>query len=65
VNAVVSLVLGLLLIDLLGPLQGAPLATLIAGVVNVAQHYVPVSRLVGGIRVGHLAWSPAGSETGT
>jgi len=65
VNAVVSLVLGLLLIDLLGPLRGAPLATLIAGVVNVAQHYVPVSRLVGGIWVGHLAWSPAGSETGT
>jgi O-antigen/teichoic acid export membrane protein len=64
VNAVVSLALGLLLIDLLGPLRGAPLATLIAGVVNVAQHYVPVSRLVGGISVGRLAWSPAGSETG-
>jgi O-antigen/teichoic acid export membrane protein len=65
VNAVVSLVLGLLLIDLLGPLRGAPLATVIAGVVNVVQHYVPVSRFVGGISVGRLAWSPAGSETGT
>ena len=63
VNAVVSLTLGVLLINLLGPLRGAPLATLIAGGVNVVQHYVPVSRLLGGISMGRLAWSPAGSET--
>ncbi len=65
VNAVVSLTLGVLLINLLGPLRGAPLATLIAGGVNVVQHYVPVSRLLGGISMGRLAWSPAGSETAT
>jgi O-antigen/teichoic acid export membrane protein len=65
VNAVVSLALGLLLIDRLGPLKGAALATIIAGVVNVVQHYVPVSRLLGGISVGRLAWNPARSETGT
>jgi O-antigen/teichoic acid export membrane protein len=63
VNAVVSLALGLLLIDLLGPLRGAPLATLIAGIVNVVQHYVPVSRLMGGISMGRVVWRPAASET--
>jgi O-antigen/teichoic acid export membrane protein len=65
VNAVVSLAFGVLLIDRLGPLRGAALATVIAGVVNVIQHYVPVSRLLGGISFGRQAWSPARPETGT
>jgi O-antigen/teichoic acid export membrane protein len=59
VNAVVSLTLGLLLIERLGPLRGAPLATLLASFVNVVQHYVPVSRLVGGILPNRLALSSA------
>ncbi|HEY7790811.1 MAG TPA: flippase [Vicinamibacterales bacterium] len=62
VNAVVSLTLGLVLIERLGPLRGAPLAMLVAGFVNVVQHYVPVSRLVGGILPSRLmvtsAFSP-------
>jgi O-antigen/teichoic acid export membrane protein len=65
VNAAVSLALGVLLIDRLGPLRGASLATVIAGVVNVIQHYVPVSRLLGGISFGRPAWSAARPETGT
>jgi O-antigen/teichoic acid export membrane protein len=65
VNAAVSLTLGLLLIHRLGPLQGAPLATVIAGCVNVIQHYVPVSRLLGGISVRGAIWAPAHPEPGT
>ena len=65
VNAVVSLTLGVLLIERLGPLQGAPLATVIAGLVNVIQHYIPVSRLLGGISMRRVVWSPAHSEAGT
>jgi len=57
VNTAVSLILGVLLIDAIGPLRGAAFATLIAGAVNVAQHYVPVSRLLGGISVTRPAWS--------
>jgi O-antigen/teichoic acid export membrane protein len=63
VNAVVSFVLGLLLIDVFGPLRGAALATLIAAAVNVVQHYVPVSSLLGGISVGRLSWSLDRSES--
>lgn len=59
VNAVVSLTLGLLLIPRLGPLHGAPLAMVIAGFVNVVQHYVPVSRLVGGIVPSRVALASA------
>jgi O-antigen/teichoic acid export membrane protein len=65
VNSIVSFALGLLLINRLGPLAGASFATLIAGAVNVLQHYLPVSRLLGGISVRRLQWSPARSETGT
>jgi O-antigen/teichoic acid export membrane protein len=61
VNAVVNLTLGVLLIERLGPLRGAPLATLIAGFVNVVQHYVPVSRLVGGLLPSRLALASASS----
>jgi O-antigen/teichoic acid export membrane protein len=65
VNIIVSLALGLVLINRLGPLPGAALATVIAGVVNVVQHYLPVSRLLSGISVGGLAWRPARPETST
>jgi len=62
VNTAVSLFLGVLLIHSIGPLRGAALATLIAGVVNVVQHYVPVSRLLGGISVAAPAWRLARSH---
>jgi O-antigen/teichoic acid export membrane protein len=63
VNTAVSLVLGMLLIHLLGPLPGAAFATLITAAVNVVQHYMPVSRLLGGISVGRLSWSVVRSES--
>jgi O-antigen/teichoic acid export membrane protein len=57
VNALVSLGLGLLLVGRFGPV-GAALATLLAGVADAIQHYVPVSRLLAGISLGRLAWRP-------
>lgn len=58
VNALVSLVLGLLLISRFGPV-GAALAALLAGTVNALQHYLPVSGMLRGISLGRLAWKPA------
>lgn len=56
VNAVLALAMGLVLIPRFGPL-GAAYAALLAGLVNLIQHYIPVRRLLTGVRLGFV-WKP-------
>lgn len=57
VNALISLILGVILISQFG-LIGAAIATLFTAVINFIQHYVPVSKLLSNIALGSLAWKP-------
>jgi O-antigen/teichoic acid export membrane protein len=57
VNALISLILGLILISQFG-LIGAAIATLLTAVINFVQHYLPVSKLLSNIALGRLAWKP-------
>lgn len=53
-----NLLLGWPLISLFG-LIGAAVTVLLTRAVGLAQHYIPVSRLVGGISLGKIVWKPA------
>ena len=57
IEALLSLALGLILIDRFG-LVGAALVVLLTGTVSFFLHYVPVSRLLSKITLGRPAWKP-------
>ena len=56
INAVLALALGLVLIPRFGTV-GAAYAALISGLVNLVQHYIPVRRLLAGVRLNFI-WKP-------
>ncbi|MHB8990342.1 MAG: flippase [Chloroflexota bacterium] len=58
VNVLVSLGAGLVLISQFGVI-GAALTALLEALINLIQHYLPVSRLVGRIPLERLVWKPA------
>jgi O-antigen/teichoic acid export membrane protein len=62
VNAVLSLVLGLIFITQFG-LVGAAIASLLTAVVNYFQHYGPVSKLLPNLWLSRLVWKPVVAVT--
>lgn len=56
VNVVLALALGLVLIPRFGTV-GAAYAALVSGLVNLVQHYIPVRRLLAGVRL-DFVWKP-------
>ncbi len=63
VNTIISLILGLILIQLYG-IVGAAIATVVTRVINLAQQYVPVSRVIGSVALGRSAWKAALASLG-
>lgn len=57
VNTLIKIIVGYLLIRQSG-LLGAAVATALVLVVNLIQHYLPVSKLLSGMRLGRLIWRP-------
>lgn len=57
IDALVSLVLGVILISQFG-LIGAALAALVTKIVDFLQHYLLVSKLLSGVALGRLLWQP-------
>jgi O-antigen/teichoic acid export membrane protein len=58
VDVLASVILGPILIGQYG-LMGAALTSLLVRVVDLIQHYVPVSRMFSGIAIGSPIWKPA------
>jgi O-antigen/teichoic acid export membrane protein len=61
VDVLASVILGPILISRHG-LMGAALTSLLVQVVDLVQHYVPVSRMFSGIPVGSLIWRPVAAS---
>lgn len=57
VNTLVKIMVGFILIQQFG-LVGAPISTAVVLVLNLVQHYLPVSKLLSGIKVSRLIWRP-------
>lgn len=62
-NTVINLLLGVLLISHLG-LLGAAITSLLMGVINLIQHYIPLSRILRGGALGRMLWKPLIASAG-
>ncbi len=63
INTIISLILGLILINLYG-VVGAAIATLVTRLINLAQQYRPVSRVLGSVGLLKSSWKAALASMG-
>lgn len=57
VNALITLVCGFILINQFG-IFGAAVATIITGIINFFQHYIPVSKMLPNLSLEKFVWKP-------
>lgn len=63
INTIISLILGLILINLYG-VVGAAIATLVTRLINLAQQYRPVSHVLGSVGLLKRSWKAALASAG-